>query len=94
MSLLDLLFTRKKPTAGIAKERLQIILAHQRAVDQCGFSDESQPSWLPELQQELLAVIAKYTKINTEDLKVHLEKRDNLELLEINVTLPEKIGGI
>ena len=93
MALLDLLFTRKKPTAGIAKERLQIILAHQRAVDEDGLSNGEVPSWLPQLQEELLAVIAKYTKINTEDLKVHLEKRDNLELLEINVTLPEKIGG-
>ena len=94
MSLLDLLFTRKKQTAGIAKERLQIILAHQRAVDEDGISNTSVPTWLPDLQKELLAVVAKYIKINTDDLKVHLEKRDNIELLEINVTLPEKVGGL
>jgi cell division topological specificity factor len=92
MALLDLIFTRKKPTAGIAKERLQIILAHQRAVDQSGFSHAETPDWLPELQKELVVVVARYIKINTEDLKINLEKRDNLELLEINVTLPEKIG--
>ena len=90
MSLLDIIFGRKKPTAGVAKERLQIILAHERAVDASGVFDQGQPYWLPDLQQELVAVIAKYIKINPDDLKVTLEKRDNLELLEINVTLPEK----
>lgn len=89
MSLLDLLFGKKKPTAAVAKERLQIILTHERAtLDNDG--DNKTPEWLPDLQQELLAVIAKYIKIDQEALTVNLEKRDNLELLEINVTLPEK----
>ena len=30
MSLLDLFFGEKKKTASVAKERLQIILAHER----------------------------------------------------------------
>ena len=90
MSLLDMIFGRKKTTATVAIERLQIILAHERAVDTDGQSDSESPSWLPQLQSELVEVIAKYVKINTEDLKVHLEKRDNLELLEINVTIPDK----
>lgn len=88
MSLLDLLFGKKKTSASVAKERLQIILAHERATFNEDVSDT--PSWLPELQSELLAVIAKYIKIDQDALKVHLEKRDNLELLEINITLPEK----
>lgn len=87
MSLLDVLFGRKKATASVAKERLQIILAHERT-EHSKSNDESF-SWLPTLQQELVDVIAKYIKINKEDLKVNLEKRDNLELLEINVTLSE-----
>ena len=90
MSLLDLIFGRKKPTANVAKERLQIILAHERAVDNKGQSEVGSPDWLPQLQRELVEVIAKYIKIDMDDLKVHLEKRDNLELLEINVTLPDK----
>lgn len=92
MTLLDLIFGRKKASANVAKERLQIILAHERAA--CGNDlDSHAPNWLPKLQQELVEVIAKYIKINKDDLKVHLEKRDNLELLEINVTLHEKEGG-
>ena len=90
MSLFDIIFGRKKVTASVAKERLQIILAHERAINSDG-EHESAPDWLPKLQQELLDVIAKYIKIDREDLKVHLEKRDNLELLEINITLPEKV---
>lgn len=89
MSLLDLLFGKKKPTASVAKERLQIILAHERATLNNEL-DEDQPSWLPQLQTELMAVIAKYIEVDQDALKVHLERRDNLELLEINVTLPEK----
>lgn len=89
MSLFEIIFGKKKPTASVAKERLQIILAHERSsLNDEGF--EHSPSWLPQLQNELVDVIAKYIKIDRNALKVHLEKRDNLELLEINVTLPEK----
>lgn len=88
MSLIDMLLGRKKATASLAKERLQIILAHERS--SMDNEEEGQaPSWLPRLQQELVEVIARYVKINPQDLKVNLERKDNLELLEINVTLPE-----
>ncbi|MBX9597586.1 MAG: cell division topological specificity factor MinE [Burkholderiales bacterium] len=90
MSLLDLLFGKKKSTASVAKERLQIILAHERSTLNSSGETNHAPEWLPDLQKELVAVVAKYIKIDQDALKVHLEKRDNLELLEINVTLPEK----
>ncbi len=89
MSLLDILFGKKKCSANVAKERLQIILAHERSTLNNDASAAT-PTWLPELQRELMAVIARYIKVDQDALKVHLEKRDNLELLEINVTLPEK----
>jgi len=88
MSLLEFLFGRKKSTANVAKERLQIILAHERAATHGDDTNET-PAWLPELQRELVEVVAKYIKINKKDLKINIEKRDNMELLEINVTLPE-----
>lgn len=88
MSLLDLFFGKKKESANIAKERLQIILAHERLVGD--ESSSNNPEWLTNLQQELVDVIAKYVKIDKESLKVNLEKRDNLELLEINVTMPDR----
>lgn len=87
MSWIDVIFGKKPTTASVAKERLQIILAHERSTLN---ENGGQPSWLPELQSELMTVLAKYIKIDQDALKVNLERRDNLELLEINVTLPEK----
>lgn len=89
MSLIDLIFGKKKNTASLAKERLQIILAHERSG---GAESNNEITWLPALQEELMQVIAKYISIDKDALRVNLEKRDNLELLEINVTLPEKEG--
>ena len=44
---------------------------------------------MPALQQELLAVISKYVSVNQEDIKVTLEKQGNLEVLEVNIVMPE-----
>ena len=84
MALLDYLLKRnKKPTASVAKERLQIILARENA-------DHSEPDYLPELKRELLAVVSKYTNINLDEIKVNLDKDDNCEILEVNVVLSKK----
>ena len=83
MSLLSLLLGEKKKTASVAKERLQIILAHERG-GRAGPAD-----WLPALQRELVAVISKYVSIKAEDIKVHLEKHDDLEVLQVKIELPD-----
>jgi cell division topological specificity factor len=85
MSLLSFLLGEKKKTASVAKERLQIILAHERS----GRS-ASEPDYLPALQRELVAVIGKYIKIDPEDIKVLLERQDNLEVLEVKIELPDR----
>jgi cell division topological specificity factor len=83
MSLLSFLLGEKKRTATVAKERLQIILAHER-------NDRARrPDYLADLQKELVAVISKYVSINPDDIKVHLERQDNLEVLEVKIELPE-----
>jgi cell division topological specificity factor len=84
MSFLSFLIKEKKNTASVAKERLQIILAHERS----GRS-AAEPDYLPALQRELLAVISKYVAINPKDIKVQLERQDNLEVLEVKIELPE-----
>ncbi len=83
-SFLSFLLGEKKKTASVAKERLQIILAHERAGRNAG-----QPDYLPALQRDLVAVIGKYIKIDPHDIKVHLEKQDNLEVLEVKIELPD-----
>lgn len=73
----------KQPSASVAKERLQIILAHERN------GRSSRPDYLPALQRELLVVISKYVSIDLNDIRVHLERQDNLEILEVKIELPE-----
>ena len=84
MSFLSFLLGEKKKTASVAKERLQIILAHERSG-----RNAAEPDYLPALQRELLAVITKYVAISSDDVKVHLERQDNLEVLEVKIELPE-----
>jgi len=85
MSLFSLIFGSKPKTAAIARERLQLIIAHERN------GSISTPDFLPALQQELMSVIAKYVSVNPEDIKVALEKQGNFEVLEVNIVMPE--GG-
>ncbi len=85
MSLLDYLRRRKKPTASMAKERLQIILAREHAD-----ISSHEPDYLPALKRELLEVVSKYVKVNLEDIKVNLEKDGTCEILELNIALPDE----
>ena len=85
MSMLSFLLGEKKKSASVAKERLQIILARERV----GGRESSRPDYLPALQKELMAVISKYVDINPNDIKVQLERQENLEVLEVKIELPE-----
>ncbi len=86
MSFLSFLLGEKKKTASVAKERLQIILAHERS------GRGSRPDYLADLQRELVAVISKYVSIKAEDIKVHLERQDDLEVLEVKIELPDTVA--
>lgn len=83
-SFLSFLLGEKKKTASVAKERLQIILAHERTG-----ARNHQPDYLPQLQRDLVAVISKYIQINPDDIKVNLERQDNLDVLEVKIELPD-----
>jgi cell division topological specificity factor len=81
MSLFGFLFSPRPKSAVIAKERLKIVLAHERA-------SRDAPDFLPRLQKDLLAVVARYVQINEEMIRVNVGKAgDNTSLLEINIEL-------
>lgn len=82
MGLFDFLLA-KKPTASIAKERLRIIVAHERA-------GRNGPDYLPMLQRELLEVIRKYVNVDAEAVKVDLIGDGDSKVLDISVALPEQ----
>jgi cell division topological specificity factor len=84
MSFLSFLLGQKKTSANVAKERLQIILAHERGGD-----SSSSPDYLPQLQKELLAVISKYVKVGPDDIKVNLERQGSLEVLEVKIEMQQ-----
>ncbi|MDH4559237.1 cell division topological specificity factor MinE [Pseudomonas sp. GCM10022186] len=84
MNIFDFFRERKKQnSASIAKERLQIIVAHERG-------QRSQPDYLPALQKELVDVIRKYVDIDQEQVQVLLEDQGNCSILELNITLPDR----
>lgn len=82
MSLFNYL-RKRTPTASVAKERLQIIISHERS--KC-----NAPDYLPKLQEEILTVIAKYIPINHEQVKVNIERLGNQAVLELNITMPDQ----
>ena len=84
MSLLSYFFGSKPKTASVAKERLSLLIAHERSANQ------PTPDFLPALQRELIEVISKYVAVNPDDIKVQLDKQDNFEVLEVNIVLPEQ----
>ena len=83
MSLLDYFRSTKQSSASIARERLQILVAHER-------SSRNQPSYLPKLQQELLAVVQKYVNVGQDAISVKFEQDDEQEVLELNIILPDE----
>ncbi|HEX3415947.1 MAG TPA: cell division topological specificity factor MinE, partial [Stellaceae bacterium] len=80
MRLLDLLFPERRNTAGIAKDRLKIVLAHERA-------SRDAPEFLPALQKDLLDVVGRYVEICDGTLRVNVGKSADTSLLEINVEI-------
>jgi len=83
MSIFSFFRAAARPSAVQAKERLQIVMAHERA-------GRSGPDYLPMLQQELLAVIAKYIDIDQNKVEVKLDRGGDCSTLEVNIELPSR----
>lgn len=78
-------FRKRSATAQLAKDRLQIIVARERVN-----AGERVKSYLPQLQKELLDVIAKYEKLDLNQVSVNLDCKGDAEVLEINIVLPQE----
>ncbi|WP_018983150.1 cell division topological specificity factor MinE [Salinimonas chungwhensis] len=83
MGIFDYLLKKGKPnSAAVAKERLQIIVAHERR-------KRTEPDYLPMMQKEIVEVIRKYVQIADDQVSVQVEDSDDCSVLELNITLPE-----
>lgn len=85
MSIFDFFLnnSRNNKTARKAKERLQILVSHQRA------KNGGNLDFIPQLKQELINVISKYVSVDTNQIQVELQQNANCSILELNITLNE-----
>ena len=78
------IFRSRKPvpaSAEQAKERLQIVLAHERI-------GRTREDFLPKLQQEIVAVVARYVAIDPGRVNVNLDRGGDMSTLAIEIELP------
>ncbi|WP_119328729.1 cell division topological specificity factor MinE [Cysteiniphilum halobium] len=84
-------FFKNKPktnsSANIAKERLQIIVSHQRNESHSG---NKKPDFINRLQDDILEVVKKYVNIGHNDIKIDIDSQGDRSVLELNVTIPEE----
>lgn len=83
MDWLKFFRTQPKNTASLAKERLKVVVAHQRD------GRANAPAYLPKLREDILAVVRKYVQVPDTAVNVNLQREAGLEVLEMNITLPE-----
>ena len=74
---------KRNSTASVAKERLQIIISHER-------TQRTTRDYLPKLQEEILAVIAKYVNIDRDQVSVNLERLADSAILELSFSMSDK----
>ena len=87
MALLDYFRKKEKQvtTASKAKERLQIIVAHER------HNRHKQPDYLPQLTEDILNVLRKYIHVSDKSLTINLDnKGGELNVLELNIELQDE----
>jgi len=74
-------FFGRRTSAPVARERLQILLAHERAI--IGQSD-----LISILREEILAGIAKHIRMDPDKIHVKMERGDTVSTLEVEVEIP------
>lgn len=77
---------RSSSAAAVARERLQVLLAHERPL-------LARPDLLVALREDIMAAIAKHVKIETGRVRVKLDHRDSISLLEIDIEIPNAFAA-
>jgi cell division topological specificity factor len=77
MSLFTNLFGKKSSSADVARDRLKLVLAHERASNALPYMEE--------MKAELMEVIKKYTKVK--DVQITSQNNQNIDVLEMEIIL-------
>jgi cell division topological specificity factor len=88
MAFLDYFRRSRSRSASVAKDRLSIIVAREHG------GSRGKLKYLPQLKAELLQVLAKYERIDLDQVTVNVEHNGNCEVLELNVILSESAAPI
>lgn len=83
MSILNF-FSRNRSSAPVARDRLQVLLAHERVLS-------GRPDLAAVLQKEILAVIAKHIPIDQDKVIVKLDRGAKISTLEIDIEMPDEV---
>lgn len=83
MGLLRFL-SRRNDSAPVARERLQILLAHDRGM-------RGQPDLLSVLREEILAVVSKHVTLDPDKVVVRLDRGDQVSTLEVDIEVPNSL---
>jgi cell division topological specificity factor len=79
-------FFKRTGSAPVARERLQILLAHERF-------ERTQPDLMSKLREEIVAVIAKHVTFDPEKVQVKMEHGSTVSTLEVDIELPSGVAG-
>jgi cell division topological specificity factor len=86
MMNLPRLFGGRTASAPVARERLQILLAHERGL-------RGQPDLLELLRSEILAVVSRHVAFDPEKLNIRMERGNDVSMLEIDIEVPNVAEG-
>lgn len=78
MSLLDIF--KRRGSAPVARERLQVLLAYER-------SNRQRPDLVAVLREEIMAVIAKHVTVDQDDVHISMERGETMSTLEIDINI-------
>jgi cell division topological specificity factor len=79
MTLLDLF--KRRGSAPVARERLQVLLAYER-------NNRNQPDLVAVLREEIMALIARHVHVSQDDVHVNMDRGETMSTLEIDIQIP------
>lgn len=83
MDWLGIFRRRDAGSASLAKERLQVLVAHRRS----GRGDH--PDFLDALHRDMIRAIGRYVPVGDDAVTIQVERSEDIDVLEINITIPD-----
>jgi cell division topological specificity factor len=78
--------TGKQDSKDVAKERLRLVLVHDRAT--------VSPEFLEKIKEEIVAVISKYMEIDEANTVINMHKTEGSAILEANLAIKSIRRGV